>query len=76
MTSTIMLAIKKNQEWMKDEEVQFLFCKHPRTPIHELQSVLSKLQRHRLQQLVQDFNLQPLVRKKAEALLGPVHSAR
>ncbi len=75
MTSTIMLAIKSNKEWMKDAEVQFLFCKHPRTPIHELQGVLPKLQRHQLQKLVQDFNVQPCVRKKAEALLGPVHSA-
>ena len=75
MTPTIMLAIKKNVDWMKDEEVQFLFCKNPRTPIHELQGVLPKLQRRRLQQLVQDLNVPPLVRKKAEALLGPMHLA-
>jgi uncharacterized protein (TIGR02266 family) len=75
MTPTIMLAVKKNDEWMKDEEVQYLFCKHPRTPIQEVQSVLSKLPRHRLQQLVQDVNLQPLVRKKVEAILGPVYSS-
>ena len=71
MTPTILLAIKKNVDWMKDEEVQFLFCKNPRTPIHELQGVLRKLQRRRLQQLVQDLNVPPFVRKKADALLGP-----
>ena len=37
----------------------------------ELQGVLPKLQRRRLQQLVQDLNVPPFVRKKAEALLGP-----
>jgi len=55
----------------RGEEVQFLFCKNPRTPVHELQGVLPRLQRRRLQQLVQDLNVPPLVRKKAEALLGP-----
>ena len=76
MTPTIMLAVKKNDEWMKDEEVQYLFCKHPRSPIQEVQPVLHKLPRRRLQQLVQDSNVQPIVRKKIEALLGPVCSSR
>jgi uncharacterized protein (TIGR02266 family) len=75
MTPTIMLAIRKNDEWMKDEETKYLFCKHPRSPIQEVQAFLPTLPRHRLQQLVQDVNLQPLVRKKVEAILGPVYAS-
>ncbi|MDH3224535.1 MAG: PilZ domain-containing protein [Gemmatimonadota bacterium] len=75
MTPTIMLAVRKNDEWMKDEETKYLFCKHPRSPIQEVQTVIPTLPRHRLQKLVQDPNLQPLVRKKIEAILGPVYSS-
>lgn len=37
--------------------------------------MLPTLPRHRLQQLVQDVNLQPLVRKKVEAIPGPVYAS-
>jgi uncharacterized protein (TIGR02266 family) len=72
MTATVMLAIRQRAIWMKDEEVRFAFCEHPRSPWQAVQEILATLPRAKLTVLAKNGNVSPRVREKANALLGRV----
>lgn len=68
LPATLLLEIKRQPGWMSDDEVRWLWCKHPRAPFVEVQTLLPTLTAPRLQQLTLDPNVRPVVRTRAKEL--------
>ncbi len=69
MTARLLLAVLPRKQWMDDDEVRLLFCKHPRTPRHEVMALLPSLTPALLQQLIQHPTLHPEIRQGAKRLI-------
>jgi len=69
LPASLLLDVKREVRWFRDDEVRWSFCRHPKAPFHEVQVVLASLPVPRLQQIVADSLVRPNVRQKAGDVL-------
>jgi hypothetical protein len=69
-----LLALRRQERWINDEEVRFNFCSHCNAPLTDVLQKLSQLSISRLQQMSKNANLRPQVRTKAREQLGRLRS--
>ena len=65
----VLLDIKRQQQWFRDEEVRWAYCRHPKAAFMDVQHVLSTLSVPRLQQIAADGLVRMNVRNKAREIV-------
>lgn len=65
LPARVLLDIKRQPRWFRDEEVRWAYCRHPKAPFQDVQQVLSTLSVPRLRQIETDGLLRQDVRNKA-----------
>ncbi len=68
MTARVMFAVKRERKWMADEEVRYLFCKHPNAPLQDVLALLPELTPAQLAQLLPNAALRRPIREKVKQL--------
>jgi len=66
----LLLHIKRQPAWFRDEEVRWSFCRHPKAPFLEARRVLESLSVPRLQQIAADGHVRMNVRGLARDILA------
>jgi len=69
---SILLAVRKNREWMTDMEIRFLFCQHPATPLSEVLNLLPRLSQPHLQAMLNNRSLREPIRGRLKQLVKKV----
>jgi hypothetical protein len=70
LPAKVLIGIHRARKWLADEELLTLFCAHPRAPLPDVLSSMSRLPQHRLVAMERDADFHPRVRTKARELLA------
>jgi hypothetical protein len=70
MNTRVLIALRREQKWMNDEENRFLFCIHPHAPLQDALNLLNQLSVERLKTIQANGVLKQQLRAKASLLLS------
>ena len=70
MNTRVLIDVRREVRWMKDEENRYLFCVHPHAPLQEALNLLSRMSAARLKAIQANSAIKQQIRSKAGLLLS------
>jgi uncharacterized protein (TIGR02266 family) len=66
----ILFTLCQTARWMSNDEIRFLFCRHPNAPLPEVMRLVGRLSPEQLRKLTRNANLRPQIQARAHAALS------
>jgi len=66
----VLLAIRKNRKWLANDEIRWLFCVHPLTPVSDAIAQIQYLSEGKLREMTRNMKVRQPIRARAVELLS------